>query len=74
MTEEERKVLETAVELRIILTEMIERALLAAQRLCAEIQSGNPSAIETAKDVEQRLGNFLQGWNELTNNKRDLSS
>ena len=74
MTGEERQLLETAAEYRALVSEMIERALFASQRLRAEIQSGNPNAFETAKDVENRLGVILQWWMRLGGNTVNLSS
>jgi hypothetical protein len=52
MTREEHNLLE---EYKAVLAEMIKRALLASQRLCEEIQIGNPNMIDTARDVGKRL-------------------
>jgi hypothetical protein len=54
---------------------LIERALLRSQQLCGEIESGNPNAIETASEIEQKLSNIWDSWNRLADNKlkSDLS-
>ena len=75
MIDEEPKLLEVAAEYHILFTELIERALLRSQQLCGEIESGNPNAIETASEIEQKLSNIWDSWNRLADNKlkSDLS-
>jgi len=74
MTEQERKILEDAAFYKLLVADMIEQALLASQRLCTEIQGSSPNALETAKDVKQRLGYIWEWWKRLTGNESNFSS
>jgi hypothetical protein len=75
MTQEEHNLLE---EYKAVLAEMIKRALLASQRLCEEIQSASPDAIETARDVKKRLEvishGFSNGGNKMNPNAHRITT
>jgi hypothetical protein len=75
VTQEEHNLLE---EYKAVLAEMIGRALLVSRRLCEEIQSGNPNAIETARDVQKRLEvifhGFSNGGNKMNPNAHRITT